>query len=139
MSIQIKGILLAVIASLAALALAFTAATLFRPNLTASIPVADAREMLVMPPEGIPARQGRQLFMQNCAHCHGSDARGGEGPDLHGMSKTDQRITAIIENGIPGEMPKFSAKLNQSDIQTLIAFVRSLDMTPYSPVKSSQP
>jgi mono/diheme cytochrome c family protein len=62
----------------------------------------------------------------NCAHCHGADARGDEGPDLHGVTKSDARITSLIKNGKKGEMPKFASKLSDSDIQDLVAFVRSL-------------
>ena len=130
---QTKGILLAVISALATLALA----TMFRSSLTAPVAVADVKQPAVIPPAGV-VRQGCQLFMQNCAHCHGIDARGGEGPDLHGVSKSDQRIAAIIEVGIPGEMPKFGAKLTHADVQALIAFVRSLNRTEHARSKSSQ-
>ena len=64
--------------------------------------------------------------MLNCAHCHGNDARGDEGPDLHGVTRSDTRIAFLIKNGVKGEMPKFAAKLNDADVQALIAFVRSL-------------
>jgi|ERR1043166_7168171 mono/diheme cytochrome c family protein len=72
------------------------------------------------------AERGYTLFEQNCAHCHGEDARGDEGPDLHGVTKSDVRITSIIKNGIKGEMPKFGTKLTDADVRALIAFVRSL-------------
>ncbi len=64
--------------------------------------------------------------MLNCAHCHGTDARGDEGPDLHGVTKSDQRMVRIIQNGIKGQMPRFSAKLNDDDTRALIAFIRTL-------------
>jgi mono/diheme cytochrome c family protein len=83
-------------------------------------------ESLVIPPAGTPANRGYKLFMLNCAHCHGADARGDEGPDLHGVTKSDSRLAKIIQNGIKGEMPKFSAKLNAADTQALIAFIRTL-------------
>jgi mono/diheme cytochrome c family protein len=67
--------------------------------------------------------------MMNCAHCHGNDARGDEGPDLHEVTKSDARISSLIKNGIKGEMPKFGEKLNDTDVQALIAFVRSLKDT----------
>ena len=41
-------------------------------------------------------------------------------------TKSDARITSMIQNGIKGEMPKFSAKLSAADVQALIAFVRTL-------------
>jgi mono/diheme cytochrome c family protein len=70
--------------------------------------------------------QGQHLFLMNCAHCHGDDARGDEGPDLHGLRKTDARLSALINNGIKGEMPRFNQKLSPPDVQALIAFLNSL-------------
>lgn len=70
--------------------------------------------------------QGQHLFLMNCAHCHGDDARGDEGPDLHGLRKTDARLSALINNGIKGEMPRFNQKLSEADVQALIAFLNSL-------------
>ena len=83
-------------------------------------------EKLTVPPAGTPENRGYSLFMRNCAHCHGDDARGDEGPDLHGVTKSDARIASLIKNGVEGEMPKFRAKLTDADVQALIAFVRSL-------------
>ncbi len=72
------------------------------------------------------AETGRGLFLRNCAHCHGDNARGDEGPDLHNLVKTDVRITTIIKNGVKGEMPSFSRKFTEADIQALIAYLRTL-------------
>jgi mono/diheme cytochrome c family protein len=77
-------------------------------------------------PESPLVAQGQHLFLMNCAHCHGDDARGDEGPDLHGLRKTDARLSALINNGIKGEMPRFNQKLSGSDVQALIAFLNSL-------------
>lgn len=77
------------------------------------------------PPTPLVA-QGQHLFLMNCAHCHGDNARGDEGPDLHGLRKTDARLSALINNGIKGEMPRFNQKLSASDVQALIAFLNSL-------------
>lgn len=70
--------------------------------------------------------QGQHLFLMNCSHCHGDDVRGDEGPDLHGLRKTDARLSALINNGIKGEMPRFDQKLSPSDVQALIGFLNSL-------------
>jgi mono/diheme cytochrome c family protein len=72
------------------------------------------------------ASHGQRLFERNCAHCHGDDARGDEGPDLHGLKKSDARITKVVTQGIKGEMPAFSTKLNAEDVKALIAFLRTL-------------
>ena len=77
-------------------------------------------------PQSPLVAQGQHLFLMNCAHCHGDDARGDEGPDLHGLRKTDARLSALINNGIKGEMPRFDQKLSPPDVQALIAFLNSL-------------
>lgn len=72
------------------------------------------------------ASRGGTLFQRNCAHCHGDDARGDEGPDLHNLKKSDGRISKVISQGIKGEMPAFGSKLKDEDVKALIAFLRTL-------------
>jgi mono/diheme cytochrome c family protein len=69
---------------------------------------------------------GQKLYALNCSHCHADDATGDEGPDLHGLTKSDERIKAIITNGIKGEMPSFGKKLQEADKEALVGFLRSL-------------
>jgi mono/diheme cytochrome c family protein len=76
------------------------------------------------PPEAVAG--GRQLFLNSCAHCHGIDARGDEGPDLHDLQVGDQFIANTIKQGIEGEMPSFAQKHNDAEIAKLVAYVRSL-------------
>jgi mono/diheme cytochrome c family protein len=71
--------------------------------------------------------QGRALFLSSCAHCHGADATGDEGPDLHDVEVSDRYISNIITHGIKGEMPSFKRKLGGDDIVRLTAYVRSLN------------
>jgi len=75
-----------------------------------------------------PARvaRGRTLFLHSCAHCHGLDARGDEGPDLHGLEVSDRYIANTIRRGIKGEMPSFARKHGPADVSALLAYVRSL-------------
>jgi mono/diheme cytochrome c family protein len=72
------------------------------------------------------AVQGRHLFLLNCAHCHGDDAHGDEGPDLYNLDKTDARIRTVITGGIKGEMPSFAKKLNDNDVRALTEYLRTL-------------
>src|SRR5215831_6042466 len=123
LSVELKGAILGAVSGLLALSIALATGEMLRPK-AAAAPIAAGG--LVIPPAGTRERQGHDLFMMNCAHCHGNDARGDEGPDLHGVTKSDARISALIKNGIQGEMPKFGAKLTDSDVQALVAFVRSL-------------
>jgi mono/diheme cytochrome c family protein len=69
---------------------------------------------------------GRKLFLLNCAHCHADDATGDEGPDLHGLHKTDERLRLLIKKGIKGEMPRFNEKLPDLDLDALVAYLNSL-------------
>ncbi|HEV2453782.1 MAG TPA: cytochrome c [Verrucomicrobiae bacterium] len=74
----------------------------------------------------ISIQSGRALFLKNCAHCHGADAHGDEGPDLHGLDWTDRQIAIRIRNGKKGEMTAFDGKLQTNEIKSLIAYLRSL-------------
>src|SRR5271170_4956250 len=114
--------ILGTVSGLAAIGIAFAAGEMFQPKPAAASRVDEA---LVIAPADTLANQGYKLFMMNCAHCHGNDARGDEGPDLHGVTKSDARIASLIKNGRKGEMPKFSSKLSDAEVQALVAFVRS--------------
>jgi mono/diheme cytochrome c family protein len=123
-SLQAKAIMLGAISGLTAVGIAFAAGEIIRPRSKSTLAAA---EQLSVPTPGTQANKGYTLFMMNCAHCHGNDARGDEGPDLHGVAKSDARIDSIIKDGVKGEMPKFGAKLTDADVRALIAFVRSLN------------
>jgi mono/diheme cytochrome c family protein len=71
--------------------------------------------------------QGRALFLASCAHCHGADAAGDEGPDLHHVWVSDRYISNIITHGIKHEMPSFKRKLGHDEIMRLTAYIRSLE------------
>ena len=73
-----------------------------------------------------PATVGRTLFLKNCAHCHADDATGDEGPDLHGLTKSDDWISRRIRNGIKGEMTAFGEKFSAGEVSDLIAYLRTL-------------
>jgi mono/diheme cytochrome c family protein len=123
LAFEVKAVILGAISGFAALGIALAAGQVLQQSTSAASGASATSEI---PPAGSLARQGYGLFQLNCAHCHGNDARGDEGPDLHVITKSDARISAIIRNGIKGEMPKFSAKLSDADIRALIAFTRSL-------------
>jgi len=115
--------MLGIVSGLAAIGIAFAAGEIFQRSSAASDASGDG---LVIPAAGTVEQKGYTLFMQNCAHCHGADARGDEGPDLHGVTKSDARIVSLIKDGKKGEMPKFSTKLNDAEVQALVTFIRSL-------------
>ena len=48
--------------------------------------------------EASAVQRGQELFLMNCAHCHGDDARGTEeAPDLSMFSKSDLRIASVVK------------------------------------------
>jgi mono/diheme cytochrome c family protein len=73
-----------------------------------------------------PTIIGRVLFLKNCAHCHADDAKGDEGPDLHGLDKSDEWIARRIRNGVKGEMTAFGEKFSKKDMNALIAYLKTL-------------
>jgi mono/diheme cytochrome c family protein len=112
-----KALMVAVVAAGSALLATLGLATALRPVQFAS------------PPGSVLTAnvgEGRHLFLLNCAHCHGDDARGGEGPDLHNLHKSDARIHQVITAGIKGEMPSFGTKLHDPDIRAVTIYLRTL-------------
>ncbi len=69
---------------------------------------------------------GRTLFLRNCAHCHGADAHGDDGPDLHDLGFTNEWIANRIRKGKAGQMTAFAGKLQPAEINALVAYVQSL-------------
>jgi mono/diheme cytochrome c family protein len=74
----------------------------------------------------IDVAQGRQLFLRNCAECHGRDARGFLAPGLYDLQIGNALIRQVITNGIKGEMPPFAKELREQDIRALTAYLRTL-------------
>jgi cytochrome c oxidase cbb3-type subunit 3 len=73
---------------------------------------------------------GKNLFEQNCSTCHGIDAAGEEGPDLHGVPRNlgDAAVVNIIQHGVRGTaMPGFF-ELSAKDAADIVAFLRTFDV-----------
>ncbi len=72
------------------------------------------------------AGRGREIFQMNCATCHGLEAAGEVGPDLHGVSERKSRV-ALIEQVTSGQtppMPQFQP--NERDMADLLSFLETL-------------
>ncbi|HEY6465007.1 MAG TPA: cytochrome c, partial [Candidatus Acidoferrales bacterium] len=86
-------------------------------------------------PEKIAA--GKIIYDQNCAFCHGPDARGGEGggPNLlrSEMVMDDQNgelIAPVVQNGRPDAgMPKFDLTTDQ--VSDIAAYIHSFRVAGY--------
>jgi cytochrome c oxidase cbb3-type subunit III len=85
---------------------------------------------------------GERLFMNNCAQCHGSDARGSKGfPNLtdndwlHGG--TPEKIIETITNGRIGQMPVMAAAVGSAeDVKNVANYVLSLSGSPHDSVRA---
>jgi cytochrome c oxidase cbb3-type subunit 3 len=78
--------------------------------------------------------RGKQTFASTCAGCHGLDGRGSErAPNIAENPKvlrlSDAQVSHIVENGVPGTaMPAFHS-LAHTDVQAVVAYLRSLQGT----------
>ncbi len=80
---------------------------------------------------------GRKIYDAECDRCHEPySTRGKKGPGLKGMFRhkylslsglpaNDERVTDIIRLG-RNEMPAFSQKLSQQDVEDLLAYLHTL-------------
>ncbi len=71
---------------------------------------------------------GRTLYSSlPCVGCHGTNAQGNLGPSLHHLGDPDTKITKNIANGFEGQMPAYKDQLTTAQIQTLVAYIQSLE------------
>lgn len=85
---------------------------------------------------------GERLFINTCATCHGSDARGSKGfPDLTQPASarlaaaTPEAIRDIIVNGRTGTMPPMAAAIGSADdVRNVAHYVLSLAGSPHDNV-----
>jgi cytochrome c oxidase cbb3-type subunit III len=85
----------------------------------------------VSPAAPADPEQGKRLFAQNCSSCHGADAGGGDGPDLHGVSAKlgDATVQGIVRRGIPGTAMPGSSIVSEKEAANIAAYIRTLDST----------
>ena len=69
---------------------------------------------------------GQQLFMRNCARCHGASGQGKNGPQLAGKSLGQDAIEETVSEGRPPKMPAFGKQLSSAEVKAVAAYVRSL-------------
>ena len=83
---------------------------------------------------------GERLFANNCATCHGADARGSKGfPNLTDQDwlygGSPERITETITNGRQGMMPTMAAAVGTAeDVHNVANYVLSLSGSPHNTI-----
>ena len=83
---------------------------------------------------------GQRLFINNCAQCHGSDARGSKSfPNLTDTDwlwgGTPEAIVETITNGRQGNMPPMAAAVGGGeDVRNVAHYVLSLSDSAHNPV-----
>lgn len=95
--------------------------------------------------------QGKTVYAQQCAGCHGADGQG-NGPsaafftrpprDLTNRawmaSRTDAQLTATLRHGVAGSpMPAFGDALTATQLGDLVAYLRQLSRSAAQPVATS--
>ncbi len=86
---------------------------------------------------------GERLYMNNCAQCHGSDARGArtfpnltDGDWLHGGDPA--AIKTTLTQGRNAMMPALGAAVGTpEDVRNVAHYVMSLSATPHDPVRAT--
>src|SRR5579863_4523302 len=77
------------------------------------------------------AADGKKVFSERCAGCHGRDARGsGKAPGLAGSLRLSgqpvEQVRAMVQSGFPDSgMPAFD--LPPAELDAVAAYVRSLN------------
>ena len=86
---------------------------------------------------------GDRLFMNNCAQCHGSDARGSKGfPNLTDADwlwgGTPEKIQETLVQGRNGVMPPMAAAVGTpDDVRNVAHYVLSLSGGPHDSLRAS--
>ncbi len=89
-------------------------------------------------------QMGERIFLNNCAQCHGSDARGSRGfPNLTDnvwyWGGTPQAIEESIANGRQAAMPPMAAALGGGDSLTdVVHYVLSLSNSAHDSVRAAR-
>lgn len=86
---------------------------------------------------------GQRLFLQTCAQCHGSNARGGTGfPNLTDddwlYGGEPAHIVTTLRNGRSGVMPAWGDALGEDGVREVTTYVLSLSGRKVDPVEAQK-
>lgn len=86
---------------------------------------------------------GQKLFLNNCAQCHSSDARGGKGypslADTHWIwGGEPETIKETIANGRKAVMPPWGAVLGDDGVKDMAHYVLSLNGSTFDSLRAAR-
>lgn len=83
--------------------------------------------------QGADLAKGKELFVANCAACHGEEGRGNRdlgAPNLTGRNwvygSDEKTIIETINNGRGGVMPGWAGRLDETTVKALTVYVHAL-------------
>jgi alcohol dehydrogenase (cytochrome c) len=75
---------------------------------------------------------GAAFYAEQCASCHGADAKGLNGPNLTTLwtsGATDERVLQTIRRGVPGSMMPASTA-PEAELRAVVAYLKALAAAP---------
>jgi mono/diheme cytochrome c family protein len=133
---ELKGLVLAVVAGVLVVALAFGVSAIMRHVMPAPVPSASTPAPTNEPNTPVPGgpsqsltaqmiSTGGQYYKESCASCHGPTGAGVIGPSLRNLTMPDSRVAGVIKNG-KGEMPPFGKQYSDSQIMDIVGYLHTL-------------
>ena len=102
-----------------------------RCRIEKTLSVYASRDVAELAGDSAALNVGRNLFLNNCATCHGSD--GGGAPGFPNLTDEDwlwggapETVLATISNGRAGMMPPWGDALGAAGVEDMLAYVYSL-------------
>lgn len=132
MARELKGLIAGVAAGLSVVGVSYAVSAFAVQGQAAKV---EARAQPVAAKPGVqPASSqlvasGAALYSSlACVGCHGDQAQGGSiGPTLHHLGDPDAKVARHIANGFQNKMPAYKDQLSATQINTLVAYIQSLE------------
>ncbi len=72
--------------------------------------------------------EGRDVYLENCAVCHGTDATGASAPSLIGVARRypDPAAQELVVRSGFGAMPGWGSRLTDAEIAAVVDYTRRL-------------
>lgn len=74
--------------------------------------------------------EGREIYIRNCASCHGASGGGGRGPQLNGgrvltlYPEIDDQVSLVSAGR--NNMPAFDEKFSDAQLEAVVRFTREV-------------